>query len=251
MKEFNKEFYEKTYLKSFPNYESAYSDWVNHNSFAESRGWEPLLGSPIKDDSGFEYTSQLGQDHYYINEIQKRKKGGFFIEFGACDGLFLSNTYVLEKYFDWDGICIEPFPEYFESLKTNRKCIVDNSLIYKESNKEVSFSIQENPETNGITEYKKNHFYNPKEVILKTKTLEEVLDFHNCPKNIDYLSIDTEGTELEILKSFPFEKYHIGYICIEHGNDFKYQKEINEFLISVGYSLKRNCWWDDEYEKLF
>lgn len=236
--EFDKEFYEKTYLKTFSSYEEAYKDWKKTG----------LLGKKIYDQElDFFYEGQIGQDYYVINDIYKRKRGGFFVEFGACDGIFLSNTYILEKYFGWSGVCIEPLEDYYHELRKNRNCIVSNDLLFSKSGQQVNFSCQSNMEVSGIVEYKKNHFYKDNVIIKKTKTLNEVLDQNHCQTKIDYLSIDTEGTELEILSTFNFEKYFINYLCIEHGNNEKYEKEISSFLGGKGFSLKRKNHWDSEY----
>lgn len=239
MLKFDRFFYEKTYLKKFSSYEEALEDWK------QSGG---LLGAPLKDNElGFEYTSQLGQDYNLINNIFNRKKNKFFIEFGACDGVFLSNTYILEKFFDWNGLCIEPHPEYFKYLQNNRNCKLSNLLIDDLDNKDVEFSMQENLEVSGIIKYKKNHFYKQNLIKMKTYSLNTVFDINKIPNIIDYLSIDTEGSELSILSTFDFNKYHINYISIEHGSDQAYKQKIKYFLESKNFSLSRNLFWDDEY----
>lgn len=83
-------------------------------------------------------------------------------------------------------------------------------------------------------------------VILKTKTLTEILDESNAPKYIDYLSLDTEGTELEILKGLDFSKYVIGYISIEH-NFRPLRNELRNYLQKNGYIFSRWNRFDDEY----
>ena len=53
------------------------------------------------------YYSQINQDEYYINNIISHKKNGRFLDIGAGDGILESNTYCLEKYLGWSGICVE------------------------------------------------------------------------------------------------------------------------------------------------
>ena len=65
--------------------------------------------------------------------------------------------------------------------------------------------------------------------------------------NIDYVSLDIEGGELDVLKSWNFDRHRVNFLTIEHGNVKKYQKEINDFLIKKGFKLHRNNKWDDEY----
>ncbi len=69
--------------------------------------------------------SQLKQDIWVLNKLN-HKKNGFFVEAGACDGLYLSNTLLLEKEYDWSGICCEPNKQYYEKLLLNRKSYKDN-----------------------------------------------------------------------------------------------------------------------------
>lgn len=236
---FNKEFYEKTYLKKFKTYDEAYRDWSYSNG---------LLGEPIYDkELNFQYQSQLGQDFYVINKIFNRKQNGVFLEFGACDGIFLSNTYILEKHFDWSGLCIEPHPDYYNKLIYNRSCHLSNELLDSHTGNQVEFSMQENLEVSGIKKHKTNHFYNEKIINLKTISLNDMLQKYKDIKHIDYLSIDTEGSELQILSTFDFDKYHINYISIEHGNNMSYKQKIHSFLTSKNFLLHRDIFWDSEY----
>ena len=59
--------------------------------------------------------SQIGQDKRVLDFYQN-KKNGYFVEVGANDGKRLSNTYLLEKDYNWKGICIEPVPSLLKKL---------------------------------------------------------------------------------------------------------------------------------------
>ena len=83
--------------------------------------------------------SQFGQDLDVI-EYFKHKKNGYFIEIGATNGIDLSNTYLLEKKYNWNGICIEPQDSTYQDLIKNRDCHTDNSLLFSEKGKEFNFS---------------------------------------------------------------------------------------------------------------
>jgi FkbM family methyltransferase len=80
-----------------------------------------------------------------------------------------------------------------------------------------------------------------------TININELLNANNM-FIIDYMSLDVEGYELEILKQIDFKKYKILYLTVEHATVKKYQEEINSFLLSNGYRLSRHNKWDDEYE---
>ncbi len=196
--------------------------------------------------------SQLKQDlkviHYY-----KFKKKGYFLEVGASDGLVLSNTLLLEQKYDWNGICIEPIPSVYKKLKKNRKCLTENKAIYNESNKELNFSIaKSNTQLSGITKHLDQHKEivdeDKEDIIVKTLTLEDLLIKHNAPKFIEYMSLDTEGSEYEILKVFDFNKYKIGIIDIEHNFVEPRRTMIRDLLLEKGYKYIGENKWDDTYK---
>ena len=76
--------------------------------------------------------------------------------------------------------------------------------------------------------------------------MNELLQQHNM-YTIDYMSLDVEGYELEILKQIDFKKYKIDYLTVEHANIPHYQSDINTYLVSQGYKLARHNNHDDEY----
>ncbi len=98
--------------------------------------------------SGIEYTSQKGQDKWVIEEVLPGKEKGFFVDLAASDGIKLSNTYILEKYYTWTGICIEPNPYFYASLIKNRSCLCVNDCIDSDE-KVVEFRF-DNGELGGI-----------------------------------------------------------------------------------------------------
>lgn len=194
------------------------------------------------------YKSQIGQDKYVLNNIFSNKKNGYFIELGAADGISHSNTYYMEKELDWEGICIEANPKYQEDLKKNRNCHKEFCPIYSVSDKIVEFSIVDCGEFSGISNHMGviGNFKVENKLELKTKTLTEILDKYNAPKYIDYLSLDVEGSELEVLKGIDFNKYIIGYICVEH-NYAPLRMDISKFLQNSHYLYSRWNKFDDEY----
>jgi hypothetical protein len=64
---------------------------------------------------------------------------------------------------------------------------------------------------------------------------------------IDYMSLDVEGYELEILKQIDFKKFKIHYLTVEHADIPHYQHNINTYLLSQGYKLARHNNHHDEY----
>lgn len=197
--------------------------------------------------------SQLGQD-IWVLERTGYKKGGFFVEFGATNGILLSNTYLLEKEFGWQGICAEPNPIFFDQLKHNRTCQVSNACIGGKTGEKVLFVYAD--AYGGMLKYAleddhadKREAYAKlpgKQVELETISLHDFLVSSKAPKFIDYLSIDTEGSEFEILSDFPFDKWRIQLITVEH-NFTQIRNQIRTLLEQHGYSCTEQK-WDDWYE---
>lgn len=153
----------------------------------------------------------------------------FFVEFGATNGIDGSNTYLLEKDFNWKGILAEPIPEYFQHCVRNRS----NSTCFPfavsdVSDKKVEFVITDEMDLSTLKSHQMDsdeHVLkrqNVKETIsIETITLYDLLERGNAPKNINYISVDTEGSEYEILEKFFLEnkKYEVGCFTVEHNWD--------------------------------
>ena len=182
-------------------------------------------------------------------------KPGFFVEFGATDGIHFSNTYILEKFYGWEGILAEPGANWHEDLRRNRKCNIDFRCIWEDDDSEIEFSEDKEGEYSTISSFSVSNINRSNRKIekvysVRTVTLESLLLSWSSPKDIDYVSIDTEGSEFEILKNFPFHKFDIQMFSIEHNysdTEFKVEKLMND----NGYDrIFRNITqWDGWYIK--
>ena len=160
--------------------------------------------------------SQKGQDYWIINDVFFGKKDGYFVEMGATNGIYVSNTLILERDYGWDGICIEPAPSDFSDLKNNRRCTCVNKCV-DETEGEVEFLLAGevgsiiDEETDNSYEKRKDKIDSLKEkgrvIKIETVTLEKLLDECDAPSVIDYFSLDVEGAETRILRKFNFDKY--------------------------------------------
>ena len=182
------------------------------------------------------YNSQIGQDKW-VHSILGDKKDGYFIELGACDGLYLSNTLFFERNLNWNGICIEPNDNYIKDLSINRKCNISNELVYSCEGEKVKFALSD--AASGIMDENIGPFTRKDRHVLKTTTtLGNILDKFNAPNIIDYLSLDVEGQEYNILSTFPFDKYNFRCITVEHNAPHigpKQQMLIRELLEKNNY----------------
>lgn len=204
--------------------------------------------------------SQLAQD-LFVLAFSKNTKSKFFVEFGATDGLHLSNTWLLEKKLGWEGILAEPAKIWHKSLKKNRDCIIETKCVAAKSGLrykflEVNESEKGSPSISSVEKYSKNGDWaskirldNCKRYEVETISLNDLLDKHNAPKEIQFLSIDTEGGELDILKGYDFNKRKILIICVEHNYVEKNRKKIYSFLTKKGYKrvLMKVSKFDDWY----
>jgi len=198
--------------------------------------------------------SQLNQD-LEVLKFYNNKIGGFFIEIGASDGIELSNTYLLEKKYNWTGICVEPIPNRFKLLCKNRpNSVCCDNAVYKKSGKSVIFDIANNYDLlSGISSRIDSHHKievecNKTQIIVKTISFNDLLEKYKAPLFIEYLSLDTEGSELEILKSVNLKKYIFGLIDVEHNYMEPRRTQIRELLTSNGYEFIRENQWDDCYK---
>ncbi len=191
--------------------------------------------------------SQLNQDVKCI-EYHKYKKNGYFVDIGAYDGIDLSNTFTLETAYDWTGICVEPVLNNFKQCEINRpNSICVNKCIY-DSNGKVPFDeVKNNGDgkdmLSGICDE------DTKTCSKECITFTKLLDDNNAPNIIDFLSLDTEGSELKILQSLDHDKYTIKYLTVEHNCHVDYQKQIQDFLKSKGYEYLETNHWDDIFIK--
>ena len=171
--------------------------------------------------------SQMYQD-VFASFIIGNKFDKTFLEFGATDGIEFSNSYMLENRLGWKGVLSEPSPQWHESLRRNRKntkiitqCIWSKSKetldffmsdagVYSTLNDFVDIDKNSMPENTALRKRK------GKVIPVKTITLNDVIDEHFNNITPSYISIDTEGSEYEILKSFNFVNYRPKLFTIEH-----------------------------------
>lgn len=89
--------------------------------------------------------SQIGQDLFVLYSLIW-KRGGYFVEFGATNGIDLSNTYLLEKDFGWTGILAEPAKIWHADLLNNRTAVIDFDCVWEESGRSLPFAVVESAE---------------------------------------------------------------------------------------------------------
>jgi FkbM family methyltransferase len=171
---------------------------------------------------------------------------GFFIELGAHDGITQSNTYYYEKNKNWKGVLIEPVPKLFEICKQNRSkknSFFNNACVGFNFQKEDVELIYSNLKTTSVDltskEFRNKHLSSPElnyfekqnNFMIKAKTLNSILLEVNAPKMIDFLSLDVEGAEFEVLNGIDFDTFSFKYLIVE---SYEFDR-LNKFLINKNY----------------
>lgn len=191
--------------------------------------------------------SQFYQDILALQDIYDFKEDGFFVDIGAYDGIYLSNTYMMEKQFGWDGICVEPVPYLFRELKKVRNCKAYNVACGKDKSIEVPKVFQYVPvrKRKSFMDYDVVYSSKSKETVeVPCWTLQQVLETGNAPHFIEYLSIDTDGYDFDIIQSVSLSQYSFGVINIEHNGK---SNEIKNYLEPQGYTLTYTIGVDNIY----
>ncbi len=196
-----------------------------------------------------------GVGYYGLSKLDRKiatflpKSNGFYVELGANDGISQSNTYHFEKYKNFIGLLIEPIPEKFQECKLNRSdknffancaCV---SFEYKEPTIELIYSNLMTTTLGGSSDivdryshaksgerFIKNEIY---KFEIEARTLNSILIETGAPNQIDLLSLDVEGSELEVLKGIDFERFKFTVICVESRD----LTRIVNFLQSKHYRL--------------
>jgi FkbM family methyltransferase len=195
--------------------------------------------------------SQYGQDLFALN-ILRGMREGFFLDSGASDGVSVSNTLLLERDYGWRGICVEPNRRLFAELERNRRCLCLNCCLY-DSDTSVDFieadtlgGIVADYDPSLLNQVKALVGEQPTTVERPARSVRSILQTSGAPRIIDYWSLDTEGSELRILRAFPFDEYSFRVLTVEH-NWLPVRDEIRRFLHTRGYRWVAELGCDDGY----
>jgi FkbM family methyltransferase len=196
--------------------------------------------------------SQLMQDLFALSVLGE-KRNGYFVEFGAGDGVTLSNSYMLETTFGWTGIVAEPSVRFAPKIHAHRRCVIDTRCVWSCSGEKLTFAeVRYFGELSTLTQFAKGDAHDRSSAIeytVETVSLNDLLNQHGAPSEIDYFSIDTEGSELEILKAFDFNRWRFNVITVEHSYVPAKRNAIYELLTANGYTRVPTelAQWDDWY----
>lgn len=187
--------------------------------------------------------SQYGIEQY----IQQRfTQPGTFLEIGCWDGELLSQTAWLERELGWSGFCVDPFPRNFEL----RSCTVIPKAISRDGQPRIFVKVSIDRRHGGDVSYFSGFqdsltlhasvildHCEHEELVIETIPFEDLYWQYNLPRHIDFLSVDTEGSELEIFQGIDFSKHSFDMIVFEHNADQDVKDFIGGVLTAAGYEL--------------
>jgi hypothetical protein len=166
------------------------------------------------------FKSKHGQDKWMEHRLGKYN--GVFVEFGAMDGVTQSSTYYYEKKYNWTGVLIEPDETVIGDITTNRpNAVFYNALVCPAGSESADFDISKFHGESGTNI--------PTDDILKTFSIGCVDLNHIVPRKVDYMVVDTVGSEFEILQTFHFHAHDIDYVQV------KKSVELTKLMVKNGY----------------
>ena len=149
---------------------------------------------------------------------------------------------MLETDYEWNGILAEPARLWHNDLDRNRRAIIDKRCVWKRSGETLIFNETSYAELSTIDSLSASDCHaksreSGKKYPVQTISLSDLLTEHKAPKEIDYLSIDTEGSEFDILENFDFQEYKFKVITCEH-NFSPMREKLDALFQKNGYHKK-------------
>jgi len=198
--------------------------------------------------------SQNFQDIWALYE-NGFKHNAFFVEFGATNGVDGSNTFLLEEKYGWTGILAEPNVVWHDDLIKNRKAKIVKDCVYTETGKTLQFVDAPDPALSTIKGFGEDDEHSHirksgKTFEVNTISLADMLK--SAPYEIDYMSIDTEGSEYDILNAYftdHADDHMIRCITIEHNYNESMRQKLFDLMSKHKYERKftQLSRWDDFY----
>jgi hypothetical protein len=218
----------------------------------------PIFPCGTADGTGIPHLwfSQTSQDETILSMMgatcNKRATAiyrGFFVDLASNHALHLSNTYVLEKHYDWQGLCIEANPSYWQDLSALRpRCRIIGAVVGNQSHPHEQIQFNFNGMAlggiagagfdNGVDIQGSSKF-------AYTIPLAHLLEKYHAPSVIDYFSLDVEGAEMMIMSDFPFNKYRFRILTAErptlalqellHQHGYRYIKNLTDVITGIDF----------------
>jgi FkbM family methyltransferase len=197
------------------------------------------------------FFAQFGEDRI-LDEIFRHKATGTCVEVGANDGIMHSMSYHFELL-GWRCLVVEPVPELFRKIRENRRCVAVNCAA-SSSEGETSFFFAE--EATGMSSIGKTRESEEqvrkaggrlREIVVRKRTLDAVLEEAGFD-SIDFVSIDVEGHEMEVLNGFSLERFRPRIVLVED-NSGGTDPAVPDHMAARGYVVFRRTGVNDWYAR--
>ena len=208
--------------------------------------WAGLVTAALKlAAEGQRPHGQMLQD-VWVLQCTGYQRVGYFVEIGAGDGQYLSNSLMLERDFGWRGILCEPNPTFAHAIQVlgRPESRLVPLVVGPRSGELVPFvSADERSAVAGGSSARSGSLVGGKTVTsVATVSPKDVLEESGAPEVIDYMSVDTEGSEPGILRAFPFSDHHVRYLTVEHNHVRGRVAELDSILVPLGYERVMQSW---------
>lgn len=169
--------------------------------------------------------------------LHKQKRDGYFVEIGVGDGTVYSNTRLLEQELGWKGILAEPALMFHDRIASSRTAILDRRAVSDETGNVLTFEQDDAMgELSGLADQRVSRgVQDVSSYKVETVRLDDLLDEHQAPDEIDYVSIDTEGSELSVLSGLSMSKRKVSFFTVEHNFDAHRMNKYDEIMGRAGY----------------
>ncbi|WP_208987849.1 MULTISPECIES: FkbM family methyltransferase [unclassified Pseudovibrio] len=215
-----------------------------HKGFSNMRRLEEFLRVGLGD----EQFARLSEKYFYYCRAQRfqelhflkqfpfyEKQKGFFVEIGVGDGTHLSNSFLFERALGWSGLLVEPNSDCWEQICSRRDADLDKRAAWSSGGGALRFFCADTSEYSGMLSVVGQGTKPGREIEVPIARTEDILVQHNVPDHIPFISIDTEGTELEVLKGIDFSRRTFDFLCVEHNHNSKQQDALVAFMKLQGY----------------
>lgn len=182
--------------------------------------------------------SQFGQDYYvYTRHFSKLRRPGFYLDIATNDPVSISNTYFMDRCLRWKGVCVEANPTYYEKIHRLRSCHIVPTCVSRKDGEVVEVGLQGGAggilgKTFKHTEKWARENIKVPTLVERCTTVQQVLDRGNI-ETVDYLSLDVEGHEVQVLKGVDWSRTKINVMTIEVTG--KTVGEVEKFMEGIGY----------------
>ena len=204
-------------------------------------------GTKARFIDGEQYYSQIYQDYVLDRLIFHGKTGGFFLDIGGNNPVSMNNTYFFERNWGWTGLAFEPVPTQRGKWASSRKteCL---PFALGSAEGEMEFCEYDSSDRSGFSETVKYEGSVKASYKVPVRRLADILDERGI-RHVDFVSLDVEGAELDVLKGIDFSRVDIDCFVIENFRGLSQERRIRKFMMEAGYKIKARLWLDEIWIK--